>query len=56
MTQKVGLAQKAKNTEVIDAFLSGAPNDTLNAGMQKIASGQATAQQVASEVESLMRR
>jgi len=54
--QKVGLAQKAKNTEVIDAFLSGAPNDTLNAGMQKIASGQATAQQVASEVESLMRR
>lgn len=54
--QKVGLAQKAKNTEVIDAFLSGAPNDALNAGMQKIASGQATAQQVAAEVESLMRR
>jgi len=54
--QKVGLAQKAKNTEVIDAFLSGAPNDTLNAGMQKIASGQATAQQVAAEVEALMRR
>jgi raffinose/stachyose/melibiose transport system substrate-binding protein len=54
--QKVGLAQKAMNTEVIDAFLSGAPNDALNAGMQKIASGQATAQQVASEVESLMRR
>jgi raffinose/stachyose/melibiose transport system substrate-binding protein len=54
--QKVGLAQKAMNTEVIDAFLSGAPNDTLNAGMQKIASGQATAKQVAAEVESLMRR
>jgi len=54
--QKVGLAQKAMNTEVIDAFLSGAPNDALNAGMQKIASGQATAQQVAAEVESLMRR
>jgi raffinose/stachyose/melibiose transport system substrate-binding protein len=54
--QKVGLAQKAMNTEVIDAFLSGAPNDALNAGMQKIAAGQATAQQVAREVEGLMNR
>ena len=54
--QKVGLAQKAMNTEVIDAFLSGAPNDALNAGMQKIAAGQATAQQVAEEVESLTQR
>jgi raffinose/stachyose/melibiose transport system substrate-binding protein len=54
--QKVGLAQKAMNTDVIDAFLSGAPNDALNAGMQKIAAGQATAQQVAAEVESLMHR
>jgi raffinose/stachyose/melibiose transport system substrate-binding protein len=54
--QKVGLAQKAMNTEVIDAFLSGAPNDALNAGMQKIASGQATARQIAEEVESLMNR
>jgi raffinose/stachyose/melibiose transport system substrate-binding protein len=54
--QKVGLAQKAINTDVIDAFLSGAPNDALNAGMQKIASGQATAQQIAQEVESLMKR
>jgi raffinose/stachyose/melibiose transport system substrate-binding protein len=54
--QKVGLAQKAINTDVIDAFLSGAPNDALNAGMQKIAAGQATAQQIAQEVESLMKR
>jgi raffinose/stachyose/melibiose transport system substrate-binding protein len=54
--QKVSLAQKAMNTDVIDAFLSGAPNDALNAGMQKIAAGQATAQQVAAEVESLMHR
>ncbi len=54
--QKVGLAQKAMNSEVIDAFLSGAPNDALNAGMQKIAAGQATPQQVAEEVESLMNR
>ena len=53
--QKVGLAQKALNTDVIDAFLSGAPNDALNAGMQKIAAGQATAQQVAAEVEGLLR-
>jgi raffinose/stachyose/melibiose transport system substrate-binding protein len=54
--QKVTLAQSAMNTDVIDAFLSGAPNDALNAGMQKIASGQATAQQIAQEVESLMQR
>jgi len=53
--QKVGLAQKAMNTDVIDAFLSGAPNDALNAGMQKMASGQATAAQVAAEVEGLLR-
>jgi raffinose/stachyose/melibiose transport system substrate-binding protein len=54
--QKVTLAQSAMTTNVIDAFLSGAPNDALNAGMQKIASGQATAKQIAEEVESLMRR
>ncbi len=54
--QKVGLAQTAKNTDVIDAFLGGAPNDALNAGMQKIASGSATAAQVAAEVEKLLGR
>jgi raffinose/stachyose/melibiose transport system substrate-binding protein len=54
--QKVGLAQSAMNTEVIDAFLSGAPNDALNAGMQKIASGQASAKQIAEEVEALRRK
>jgi len=54
--QKVGLAQSAMNTEVIDAFLTGAPNDALNAGMQKIASGQATAEEVAAEVEALARK
>lgn len=54
--QKVGLAKSAMNTDVIDAFLSGAPNDALNTGMQKIASGQATAKEVAAEVESLLRK
>jgi len=54
--QKVTLAQSAKNTDVIDAFLSGAPNDTLNAGMQKIAAGQATSAQIARDVEALMKR
>lgn len=53
--QKVGLAQSALNTDVIDAFLSGAPNDALNAGMQKIVSGQATAEEIAAEVEKLLR-
>lgn len=54
--QKVTLAQSAMNTDVIDAFLSGAPNDALNAGMQKIASGQATAAEIAAEVETLLRK
>ena len=54
--RKVELAKTAKNTDVIDAFLSGAANDALNAGMQKIASGQATPEEVAAEVEKLLRK
>lgn len=54
--QKVGIAQSALNTDVIDAFLSGAPNDALNAGMQKIVYGSATPEEVAAEVESLLRK
>jgi raffinose/stachyose/melibiose transport system substrate-binding protein len=53
--QKVILAQSAINTDVIDAFLSGAPNDRLNAGMQEIVSGTATPEQIAKEVEDLLR-
>ncbi|TCW61200.1 extracellular solute-binding protein [Treponema sp. J25] len=53
--QKVVLAQSAKNTDVIDAYLSGAPNDALNAGMQKIVAGTATPEEVAAEVEKLLR-
>lgn len=54
--QKVGLAQSALNTDVIDAFLSGDANDTLNTGMQQIVSGQAEPRQIADEVESLVQR
>jgi raffinose/stachyose/melibiose transport system substrate-binding protein len=53
--QKAVLAKTAKVTDVIDAFLSGAPNDALNAGMQKIASGAAKPADVAAEVEKLLR-
>ena len=53
--QKVILAQNAMNTDVIDAFLSGAPNDALNAGMQKIVAGTATPEEIAAEVENLLR-
>jgi raffinose/stachyose/melibiose transport system substrate-binding protein len=53
--QKVALAQTAPNTQVIDAFLSGAPNEALNAGMQMIVSGTATAAEIAAEVEALAR-
>jgi raffinose/stachyose/melibiose transport system substrate-binding protein len=54
--RKVELANSVSLTDVIDAFLSGAPNDALNAGMQKIASGKATAQQVADEVQKLVEK
>lgn len=53
--QKVVLAQTVIYTDVIDAFLSGAANDALNAGMQKIAAGDATPEEVAAEVEALLR-
>jgi len=53
--RKVELAQKAANTDVIDAFLSGAPNDALNAGMQKIVKGEATPAQIAAEVQALLK-
>jgi raffinose/stachyose/melibiose transport system substrate-binding protein len=53
---KVALAQRAGVTDVIDAFLGGAANDALNAGMQQIASGRATGAQVAAEVERLIQR
>ncbi|HCM25125.1 MAG TPA: sugar ABC transporter substrate-binding protein [Treponema sp.] len=54
--RKVALAQSAKSTDVIDAFLGGAANDALNAGMQKIASGASTPAEVAAEVEKLLRK
>ena len=56
VAQKVTLAQNALNTEVIDAFLTGPPNDALNAGMQKIAAGEATPAEIAAEVEELARK
>jgi len=56
IAEKVRFAQSvAVQSDVVDAFLSGAPNDALNAGMQKIAAGQATPAQVAAEVEGLLR-
>ncbi len=54
--QKVMLSQNVVECEVIDAFLTGDPNDALNTGMQKIASGQATPAEVAAEVEALARK
>ena len=55
VNQKPILVQTALNTDVIDAFLSGDPNDALNSGMQKIATGEATAAQIAAQVEKLLR-
>jgi len=53
---KVALAQKAINTDVIDAFLSGAANDALNAGMQDIVKGKTTPEALAKKVEGLVKR
>lgn len=51
---KADLAMKtSKITDVIDAFISGAQNDAINAGCQKIVSGLATANEIAAEVEAL---
>ena len=54
--RKVELAQSAGTTEVIDSYLTGAPNDALNEGMQKIVSGQATPAEIAAKVEELARK
>jgi raffinose/stachyose/melibiose transport system substrate-binding protein len=54
--QKVNLANSAITTEVIDAFLSGAPNDALNAGMQKIVGGKAKPEEVAADVQKLVEK
>ncbi|MBN1500026.1 MAG: extracellular solute-binding protein [Spirochaetes bacterium] len=53
---KVTVATTAKNSDVIDAYLTGAANDALNSGMQKIVSGKATPAQIAAEVEKLARK
>lgn len=54
--RKVELAQSVNYTEVIDAFLSGAPNDALNEGIQKIVTNQSSPKEVAALVESLLQR
>ena len=54
--EKVHLANTATSTEVIDAFLSGQPNEVLMAGAQEILTGQSTAQEVADEIEAAINR
>lgn len=54
--RKVELAQTARYTEVIDAFLTGAPNETLIAGIQEMVTGQTTPEELAAKVESQVRR
>ncbi len=54
--EKVRLANSAVQTEVIDAFLAGEPNEVLMAGAQKILTGQSSAQEVADEIEEAVKR
>jgi raffinose/stachyose/melibiose transport system substrate-binding protein len=49
---KLGMSG-AVEVNVVDAYLSGDPNDALNSGMQEIVAGTKTPQQVAEEVEAL---
>lgn len=56
LATKVKFAQDLKIfTDVVDAFLPRRPNDILNAGMQAIATGQMTPEQVAEATEKDLR-
>jgi raffinose/stachyose/melibiose transport system substrate-binding protein len=54
--RKITFSWESVPTDITDAYLSGAANDALNAGCQKIVLGKATPEQVAQEVEDLWRR
>ena len=55
--KKVEFAQSVTlSTEVIDAFLTGAPNERFIAGVQEMITGQITAEALAAEVEELARK
>lgn len=43
-------------TEIIDSYLTGAPNDALNQGVMRIVQGTATPEKTAAAVEELVRR
>ena len=43
-------------TQVIDSYVTGAPNDALNAGMQEIVAGKTTGSALAAKVEELLRK
>jgi len=53
---KSEIAATAPITQVIDSHLTGAPNDTLNTGLQQIVSGSKTPQEIADAVEALVVR
>jgi raffinose/stachyose/melibiose transport system substrate-binding protein len=53
--QRIRFCWSVTNTEVIDMFLTGEPNDYLNLGIQRIVDGEATPSQVAAEVEKALR-
>jgi len=42
------------SAQVIDSYLSGDPNDLLNAGMQQIVAGKATAAEIAAKVQAAL--
>lgn len=55
--KKVVFAQTLPGaTEVIDSFLTGDPNNRLNAGMQEIVTGQTSPAKLAAEIEGLVRK
>jgi raffinose/stachyose/melibiose transport system substrate-binding protein len=54
--QKVVLARKSLNTDVIDAYLSGEANEVLNTGCQKIVAGISSPYEIAEQIEKLLER
>lgn len=54
VTLKNDLGSRTTLTNVIDTFLTGAPNDTLITGAQEIISGRKTAKEIAEAVDAAM--
>jgi raffinose/stachyose/melibiose transport system substrate-binding protein len=56
LKEKIALSNTSSSSEVIDQVLPDAANEALNEGIKKIIAGQATAEDVAAEIERLVKK